>query len=87
MSAPTFREAIKALEMSGDDDEANIAAVLEGIEYQHGPDRERRCSTCTAPWPCAEWVRGEGLAVLWIGRAADRVYARAVARVTTRPAS
>lgn len=88
MSANPFRQRIKALLMSGDDEEADIAAVLEAIGEQHVADRDGACGHCDHSWPCSEMQRGQYLAVLWIGRAADRVYARVVRRGTSaRPAS
>jgi hypothetical protein len=64
---------------SGEEDD--IAAVLEAIEEIHqatadDPDqrgRYGRCAGCRTPWPCPEWARGEQLAVLYLGRASDRV--------------
>lgn len=88
MSANPFRQRIKALELSGDDDEANIAAVLEAIGEQHVADRDGICQDCSQVWPCAEMDRGQYLAVLYIGRAMDRVYARSLTRgAAARPVS
>lgn len=98
MSRPTFVEAIAALrctdprfpwvEPTGEEDD--IATVLEAIEETHlgaadQPDprgRYGRCTDCAKPWPCPEWIRGEQLAVEWLGRGADRyaAHARAVIR-------
>lgn len=73
------------------DEEEDIACVLEAIEQQHpaGADESDTgdyfgswgdCQGCGEPWPCPEFRRGEQLAVLWLGRAADRVstHARSV---------
>lgn len=63
------------------DDKENIAVVLESIHAEHAsplnvPDDDGgwgTCTSCGTRWPCAEWTRGYNLAVLWIGRAHDRV--------------
>lgn len=94
MTRPSFATAIAALrtadwryDIAPTGEEDDIAAVLEAIEETHltvvdEPDdrgRYGRCVSCRLPWPCPEWMRGEQLAVLWLGRAADRVYAHALA--------
>ena len=93
MSRPTFTETLAALRCTDPrfpwvqptDEEADIAAVLEAIEEQHQPTADEpdqrgrygRCTDCRQPWPCAEWKRGEQLAVEWLGRGADRYAAHA----------
>jgi hypothetical protein len=93
VTRPSFESAIAALRCTDPrfpwvqptDEEADIAAVLEAIEELHQgaadqPDhrgRYGRCTNCRQPWPCPEWIRGEHLAVLWLGRGADRYLAHA----------
>jgi hypothetical protein len=93
MSRPSFATTVAALRtrdsrfpwVGPTDEEDDIAAVLEAIEETHltlvdEPDhrgRYGRCADCRQPWPCPEWMRGEQLAVLYLGRAADRVIAHA----------
>jgi hypothetical protein len=88
VSRPSFASTITALRYSDarfpwvrpTDEEDDIAAVLEAIEELHQgaadePDqrgRYGRCTGCRQPWPCPEWIRGEQLAVLWLGRGAER---------------
>lgn len=102
MSRPTFVEAIAALRCTDvrfpwvwpTDEEDDIAAVLEAIEETHlgtadQPDprgRYGRCTACAKPWPCPEWVRGEQLAVEWLGRGADRYAAHALDAIRQGPA-
>lgn len=72
-------------------EEADIAAVLDHIEATHrGADDADAdgchwgtCSECGTPWPCERWAWSEQVAVLWLGRAADRVAAHAM--TTIRP--
>lgn len=94
MSRPTFTEAIAALRCTDGrfpwvkptDEEADIGAVLEAIQEAHEPTADEpdergrfgRCTDCRQPWPCAEWLRGEQLAVEWLGRGADRYAAHAL---------
>jgi hypothetical protein len=72
------------------DEEADIAEVLRDVETHHqGADQPDpgegdvhlrtwgTCSTCRLPWPCPTWVDADQLAVLYLGRAQDRVAARA----------
>lgn len=89
MTRPSFATTVSALRtrdarfpwVGPTAEEDDIAAVLEAIEETHvatadHPDargRYGRCTDCRTPWPCQEWARGEQLAVLWLGRAADRV--------------
>lgn len=94
MTRPTFATTVAALRTADrrfpwigpTDEEDDIAAVLEAIEEQHHtvvdlPDQHGhygRCTNCHQPWPCLEWMRGELLAVQWLGRAADRVHNHAL---------
>lgn len=74
------------------DEEEDIACLLEAIEHEHpaGADESDTgdlfgdCGGCGKPWPCPEFVRGQQLFVLWLGRAADRVYAHALSTATRR---
>lgn len=67
------------------DEEDDIAAVLEAIDEQHQPtadqpDHRSRygpCTGCRQMWPCDEQRRGRDLALLWLGRGADRYAAHA----------
>lgn len=93
MTRPTFATTISALRtrdprfpwVGPTDEEDDIAAVLEAIEELHTPSsdtldqrgRYGRCRDCRQPWPCPEWMRGEHLAITWLGRAADRVHSHA----------
>lgn len=90
---PTFAETTTALTLTHSvygrlhtDEEADVAEVLRDVEANHqggdmpdGPDSDfwGKCSTCRTPWPCAEWAETEYLAVLYLGRAQDRVALRA----------
>jgi hypothetical protein len=92
MSRPSFAATIAALSCTDGrfpwvqpaDEEADIAVVLEAIEELHQPTSDEpdargrygRCTDCRQPWPCPEWQRGEQLALLWLGRGADRYAAR-----------
>lgn len=103
MSRPTFTETVAALRCTdprfpwvhSTQEEDDIAAVLEAIEEQHQPTADEpdqrgrygRCTCCRQPWPCQEWKRGEDLAVLWLGRGADRYHAHALQAIRReRPA-
>jgi hypothetical protein len=93
VTRPSFASTVEALRTRDNrfpwvgptDEEDDIAAVLEAIEETHqatadDPDlrgRYGRCRDCRTPWPCPEWARGEQIAVLWLGRASDRVIAHA----------
>lgn len=93
MTRPSFALAVAALRVTDarfpwigpTPEEADIADVLELTEASHVPsayepdDRGRwgRCTGCAAPWPCTTWTYGEDIAVQFLGRAADRVAARA----------
>lgn len=67
------------------DEEADVAFVLEELEKDHGagadhPDANGHygvCTSCGELWPCREWQRGEELALLYLGRGADRYAAHA----------
>lgn len=67
------------------DEEDDIAAVLDAIDQQHQPSADRPdtrghygpCTACHHNWPCTEQRRGERLAILWLGRAAQRYVDRA----------
>lgn len=62
------------------DEEDDIAAVLDAIDDEHQPTADTPdhrghygpCTSCHHNWPCPEQRRGERLAILWLGRAADR---------------
>lgn len=68
------------------EEEAEVASVLEEVEALHvgtddEPDAAGRYGTCTGcldPWPCKAWNWADQLALQWLGRAADRVAARAL---------
>lgn len=97
MTRPALASAVAALRtrdprfpwVGPTDEEDDIAAVLEVIDDTHQPasdqpDQHGRygsCSGCGEQWPCSEWVRGEHLAVRWLGLAAYRVLAHAHAAV------
>lgn len=90
---PSFASTVHALTLldqryvwvEATPDEAEVASVLAEIEELHQgstdlPDergRYGRCRGCLESWPCAAWNYGDQLAVQWLGRAADRVYAHA----------
>lgn len=90
MTRPRFDEAITALRHEGVPGEVEIADTLEEIADQHRPARDARdnpadpslchtygvCTGCGDEWPCEAWALGEELAVQWLGRASDRVWAR-----------
>jgi hypothetical protein len=94
---PTFAATIKAFTLTHPDygrlytdEEADVAEVLRDVEAKHqggdvpdGPDSATwgLCSTCREPWPCAAWVEAEQLAVIYLGRAHNRVMARARAHM------
>lgn len=70
------------------DEEADVAEVLRDVEAHHqGADQPDNasghldtwgtCSTCHTPWPCPTWAEAEHLAVLYLGRAQDRIAAHA----------
>lgn len=96
MSAPSFARTVAALRVTDrrypwvgpTPEEDDAAAALEAIEELHRPGTDEpdadgrwgRCLGCRGWWPCPVWVEGEFLAVQYLGRAADRVAARA-----TRP--
>jgi hypothetical protein len=92
MQRPTFAETITALTLTHKDygvlhaeEEADVAELLRLIEAAHqGSDRRDtdsdtwgRCSACREPWPCGVWIEAEQLAVLYLGRAQDRVWKHA----------
>jgi hypothetical protein len=93
MSRPTFAETIKAFTLTHPDygrlhtdEEADVAEVLRDVEERHqggdvpdGPDSATwgLCGTCRESWPCAAWIEAEQLAVIYLGRAHNRVMARA----------
>jgi hypothetical protein len=92
---PTFAATITAFTLAHPDygklhtdEEADVAEVLRDVEEKHqggdcpdGPDSATwgSCSTCRAPWPCTAWNEAEQLAVIYLGRAQDRVAAHAQA--------
>ncbi len=63
-------------------DEADVAEVLAELAALH-VHSGRRCTGCAETWPCKGLLYGQDLAVQWLGRASDRVYARA-SKVTRR---
>lgn len=93
MNRPTLRTCINALLVTHPDyprvapseEEADVAAVLESVEQQHDGDGDvpdelgfwGRCRACDAPWPCESWRWAQMLAVQFLGRAMDRVFANA----------
>ena len=93
MTRPSFTSTVAALRtthprsqwVQPTDDEAEVADVLAELEELHQPtddhpDRDGHygtCSGCAALWPCDAWNYGEQLAIQYLGRAADRVYAHA----------
>ena len=88
MTRPTFTDTIAALTL-GDpelgiepfDDCVDVAEALRHLESTHrgGPTKDAgedywgRCSECGQRWPCPSWNEGEQDAVLFLGRAQDRV--------------
>lgn len=58
------------------DEEAEVADLLSELAALHVQDGTR-CVGCAEPWPCKGHNYGCDLAVQWLGRAADRVYAHA----------
>lgn len=96
MNRPSLTTAVDALRtvdprfpwIGPTDDEDDAAAAMEDVQAEHAgdadePDRRGRwgrCRSCRTPWPCATFIEGEYLAVLYLGRAADRITARARAR-------
>lgn len=58
------------------EDEANTAEVLDEFDTFH-VEAGAWCGGCRQSWPCSDWVWAQQLAVQWLGRAADRVYAHA----------
>lgn len=81
---PTFEATVTAL--SRTEEERDVAEVLRDVEAKHqGGDRPDvsdlatwgKCSSCRTPWPCDIWTEAEELAVLYLGRAQDRVWAHA----------
>lgn len=90
-SRPTFAATIAALTVEHPDygnlhteEEADVAELLIHIETKHQgaeePDSSGRwgtCGLCRVPWPCPAWVDAEQLAVQFLGRAQDRVWAHA----------
>ncbi len=85
MNRPSFTTTVRALEVTPTPDEADIAEVLRHVEAEHQGAAERDldadtwgvCSTCATPWPCPAWTEAEQLAVQYLGRAQDRIAARA----------
>lgn len=70
------------------DEEADLAAVLEHIDDLHrGADEPDdpdnwltpwgTCSCCGTEWPCPTWRDFEQTALIYLGRAQDRVWAHA----------
>lgn len=67
------------------EEEAVVADVLELVQAEHQGDTDApddtghwgTCITCGTSWPCERWVWSQHLAVQFLGRAADRVWARA----------
>lgn len=90
---PEFHTAVAALRCANPhfswvkptEEELEIAATLEEIATYHQPTAAEPddvgdyglCTGCRDPWPCEAWQVGTELAVQWLGRAADRVYAHA----------
>jgi hypothetical protein len=95
MSRPSFATTIAALRTTDrrfpwvgpTDEETEVADVLAELEELHQPGTDEpdargrygRCTGCRNPWPCEGWQFGEQLALQWLGRAADRVTAHALA--------
>lgn len=63
-------------------EELDVADVLDHIQATHRPGRRDMCTGCGGQWPCARFVDGLQLAVQFVGRAADRCAARALATPT-----
>lgn len=57
------------------EEEAEVADLLDELAALH-VRTGGRCKGCAEPWPCRGLAHAEHLAVQWLGRAADRVYAR-----------
>lgn len=90
---PTFEQTIKAFTLTHPDygalhteEEADIAEYLRLVEAEHqGADRRDApdsdtwgiCRTCREAWPCAAWDEAEQEAVIYLGRAQDRVWRHA----------
>jgi hypothetical protein len=71
-------------------EEIEVADLLEELQALHvpsaavpdNPGEHRlyhtygRCLGCGETWPCKGWVNAEQMALQWLGRASDRVWAR-----------
>ena len=102
MIRPSFASTIHALLVTDrrfpwvepSEEEADVAAVLADLEGRHQGNAEQsdsaghwgRCTGCGEHWPCPRWVDGEHLAIQYLGRAADRVYAHARSITSRRSA-
>jgi hypothetical protein len=103
MTRPSHAAAVAALRTTDPrypwvgptDEEAEVASLLEEIDQIHiGQDDEPDvaghygwCLGCRDRWPCKGWLFGEQLALQWLGRAADRVFAHAQAAMPARPST
>lgn len=92
---PSFASTVSALRtthprhpwVKPTDDETEVADLLAELEQLHQPAEDNpdtaghygTCAGCAALWPCDAWNYGEQLAIQYLGRAADRVYAHAQA--------
>lgn len=68
-------------------EELDIADVLDHIQATHRPGRLDICTGCGDQWPCTRFVDGQHLAVQFVGRAADRCAARALATLNLQERS
>lgn len=98
MTRPSFEQAITALECArSSGDEQDIAALLRHVAETHGGGDDcdnpaeafhartwGRCGSCAETWPCRQWAEAHALAVLYLGRAVDRLSGQ-VAETLARP--
>lgn len=91
MIRPSFASTITALTLTipalgvqPADEDLEVAEVLAELTELHIATADEAdqfgnygtCVGCRDSWPCKAWMYGEELAVLQLGRAADRVWAR-----------
>lgn len=96
MKRPSFAETIRALSLTHPaygqlhtDAEADLAEVLRFTESIHAGPWDQPddlgywgpCVGCGERWPCPVWVEMDALSLLLLGRAHDRVWAHAFARM------
>lgn len=91
MKPPSLASTIRALTLTHPqlgklhtDEEADVAEALRHVEDTHrggtaldDTGHWGTCSACRKPWPCPTWTDAEADGLLYLGRAHDRVAARA----------